>query len=82
MNRKGVAAESGEYKMELTLGSTICRDVKMLVRPGMVAHNYSPSYLGDQDRRTEVQGLPGQKPKSLYEKQTKRKRTNMVQVVE
>jgi hypothetical protein len=35
-------------------------------------HPNYPSYLGDEDRRIEVQGLLGQKHETLSEKQTKK----------
>jgi hypothetical protein len=41
----------------------------------MVIHTYNPSYLEGRGRRTAVQGQPGQKHKTLSEKQTKAQRS-------
>jgi hypothetical protein len=48
----------------------------------MVIHTYNPSYLEGRGRRTAVQGQPGQKHKTMCEKQTKSKRIGVRQVTE
>jgi hypothetical protein len=50
---------------------------------GVVVYAYNPSNLGGGDRRITVHGWPGQKQNTLFEKQTKNKRTRDVdQLVE
>jgi hypothetical protein len=34
------------------------KEQKEMLRPGMVAHTYNPSYLGGTGRRTEAQDWP------------------------
>jgi hypothetical protein len=38
----------------------------------MVLPNYDPSYLGGRDRKIIIGGQPGQKHKTLSDKQTKK----------
>jgi hypothetical protein len=55
-------------QFEASLGKKVSKIPLSINRPDMVVHTDNSSYAGGIHRRMSVQGVPGQKHKSLSEK--------------